>query len=49
MELRCSICGSEMIMVAGKPICTQCDMTEDEELVKEDEMFLKDLPGHTNE
>jgi hypothetical protein len=46
MELRCSICCSKMIMVAGRPICTQCDMTEDEELVEETEMFLKDLHGH---
>ncbi len=41
MELICKVCGSEVIMVAGRPICTQCDMTEGEELVEEIETFIK--------
>ena len=44
MELRCNVCGSEAIMVAGRLICTQCHMTEGEELVEEVETFLHGLP-----
>jgi hypothetical protein len=44
MELICSVCGSKTIMVAGGPICTQCDTTEGEELVEEVKTFLHEPP-----
>jgi hypothetical protein len=49
MELKCNVCGSRVIMVAGRLICTQCNVTEDEELVKEVETFLKNLPKRSND
>jgi len=48
MELRCNVCGSKAIMVAGRPICTQCNVTEGEELVKEVETFIKRPHKKTN-
>jgi hypothetical protein len=48
MELRCYVCGSKAIMVAGRLICTQCDMTGGEELVEEVETFLREPPQKTD-
>lgn len=43
MDLKCPVCGAKAIMVAGRPLCTKCNMDTGESFVKEIEGFMADL------